>query len=1083
MKHGRLVPGIAALLAGLCLPAQAQEAPAASLAIRALRTEHTAEPLGIDAERPCLGWQMTAPGRGARQTAYRIQVAASREALEAGRDLLWDTGRVDSDRSAHHAYEGPALESGRRYFWRARVWDERGRASDWSAPAWWEMGLTKPSDWQAQWIEPPRETDASESQPGPLLRREFVVDGDVRAARLYMTSHGLYEVYLNGRRVGDQVLTPGWTSYGKRLRYQTYDVTDLLARGNNTIGAMLGDGWYRGRIARRGERYLYGDDVALLAQLHVTYADGRSAIVLKTGDGWKAATGPIRMSDLYLGEVYDARLERAGWTEPGYDDGDWRRVRVVDHAKDVLVAPAAPPVRRIQELEPVAVITTPEGDIVLDLGQNMVGRMRMRVRGPAGTEVTLRHAEVLDKDGNFYTDNLRRAAQTVTYVLKGEGIETYEPHFTFHGFRYVQVSGYPGKVDPADFRGIVIHSDMAPTGHFESSHPLVNRLQHNIVWGQKGNFLDVPTDCPQRDERLGWTGDIQVFAPTAAFNMDTLGFLEKWLADLEADQLENGSVPNVVPNVRGENASGAAGWGDAAVVVPWALYQAYGDERVLATRYESMKAWVEFQRERAQANGTPYLWDGDFTYGDWLAFTSEPSGARFYPGAYTSTDLVATAWFARSTDLLRRAAEILRKEADAREYGALFERIRAAFQEAFVTARGRVVSDTQTAYLLALEFGLLPDRLAQEAARHLAADVANRGHLTTGFLGTPHLNRVLGRYGYDEQAYGLLLRTEYPSWLYPITMGATTIWERWDGIKPDGSFQDPGMNSFNHYAYGAIGQWLYEEVAGLEAAAPGYKDVRIAPRPGGGLTYARAVHDSPYGRIESSWELENGTLHVGVTLPPNTRGTVRLPGAAAASVTESGRPVAGAEGVERVRQEGEDVLLTLAAGHYALSYPAAGIAAAAGAAEYSSRSTMGKLLGDRAARAVLEKHFPDMETRTLTRRRSTLTLRQVIRHAPAELAREPGRLSEEALRALDAELAQVRGSSARSFGADTVLGELLADARARAILREHLPELAGSPWLSQAMGFPLSRAPEVVPFEIRREALSAVDRALQRLDR
>ncbi len=1059
-----------------------QAASAASLAITALRTEHTSDPLGIDAERPCLGWEMTSPVRGARQTAYRIQVAASREALEAGMDLLWDTGKVASDRSAHHAYDGPALESGRRYFWRARVWDERGQASDWSAAAWWETGLMKPSDWQAEWIEPPREAGFSESQPSPLLRSEFVVDGKVQAARLYVTSHGVYEVYLNGRRVGDQVLTPGWTSYGKRLQYQAYDVTDLLEEGDNAIGAMLGDGWYRGHIGRRGDRYLYGDDLALLAQLHVVYADGRSAIVARTDGGWKAATGPIRMSDLYLGEVYDARLERAGWKEAGYDDRDWQRVSQVEHSKAILVAPAGPPIRRIQELKPVGVIETPEGDVVLDMGQNMVGWMRMTVRGPAGTEVTLRHAEVLDKDGNFYTDNLRRAAQTTTYILKGQGTEIYEPRFTFQGFRYVQVSGYPGNLDPASFTGIVIHSDMAPTGHFESSHPLINKLQHNIVWGQKGNFLDVPTDCPQRDERLGWTGDIQVFAPTAAFNMDTLAFLEKWLRDLEADQLENGAVPNVVPNVRGESSSGAAGWGDAAVVVPWALYQAYGDERVLATQYESMKAWVDYQAGRAGSNDTPYLWDGDFTYGDWLAFTSEPSGARFFPGAYTSTDLVATAWFARSADLLRRSAEILGKNEDARHYAALFGKIKAAFQEAFVTAGGRVVSDTQTAYLLALQFGLLPERLEHEAARYLALDVQKRGHLTTGFLGTPYLNPVLGRYGHEEQAYELLLRTEYPSWLYPITMGATTIWERWDGIKPDGSFQDAGMNSFNHYAYGAIGQWLYEQVAGLKAAAPGYKEIHIAPRPGGGLTHARALHRSPYGLIESSWELENGTFRLAVTIPPNTSATVRLPGADAAKVTADGRPLASADGIEGVREEGEDVLLALTAGRYELAWPAAE-PAAAGAAEFSSQSTMQKLLGNEAARAVLEKHFPDMETGSLSRRRATLTLRQVIQHAPAELAKEPQRLSGEAIRALDAELRRIAVTAPAPLSADSALGELLADARARAILRERLPALMDSLWLSQAMAFPLKRVHEVVPVEISARELRAVDRALRRAGR
>jgi alpha-L-rhamnosidase len=1083
-KRCWLIPGIVAFLAGMTASAGEREASnGASLQVTALRTEHSSSPLGIDALRPCVGWELTASARGARQTAYRIQVAASPEDLAGGEKLLWDTGKIDSDRSAHHAYEGPALKSGQRYFWRARAWDETGRPSDWSTAAWWEMGLLASSDWQARWIEPDWEVDQSAPQPSPMLREEFLVDAAVRTARLYVTSHGLYEMYLNGRRVGDELFMPGWTSYHERLQYQTYDVTNLIKDGSNAIGAMLGDGWYRGHIGRHRDRYVYGADIALLAQLHVTYDDGRTGIVVRTGEGWKAATGPIRLSDIYLGETYDARLERAGWSVAGYDDSDWERVREVGHGKGTLVASAAPPVRRIQGLKPVDVLHTPEGDTVLDMGQNMVGRMRMTVRGDAGTQVTLRHAEALDKNGNLYTDNLRWASQTTTYVLKGEAEETYEPHFTFQGFRYVSVNGYPGELDPSDFTGIVLHSDMTPAGHFESSHPLINQLQHNIVWGQKGNFLDVPTDCPQRDERLGWTGDIQVFAPTASFNMDTAGFLEKWLKDLAADQLEDGSVPNVVPNVRGESASGAAGWADAAVIVPWEVYQAYGDERVLETQYESMKAWVDYQHERARANGTTYLWDGDFTYGDWLAFTSEPSGARFYPGAYTNTDLIATAYFARSTDLLRRSAEILRKEQDARHYKVLFEQIKAAFQQAFVTSSGRVLSDTQTAYLLALRFGLLPDELESQAARYLSENVEERGHLTTGFLGTPHLNPVLSRYAYTEQAYELLLRTEYPSWLYPITMGATTIWERWDGVKPDSTFQDPGMNSLNHYAYGAIGQWLYEEVAGLQAAAPGYKEIRIAPRPGGGLTHARALHQSPYGVIESAWELRNGTFHLTVAAPPNTRATVRLPRADAAAVTEGGRPVGEVDGIEAVRQEGEDVMLTLAAGRYRLAYPAGEMVSAAGAGAFSVKTTMGTLLDNEAAREVLEKHFPDMQTAVLRQRRADLPLRQVVRHAPRELTSEPGQPTEAAMRAVDAELKQIRTAPVRSFSADSVLGELLADAKARSILSEHLPDLVSSLWLSQAMGFPLTRVHEVVPMEIPAKELQSVDQALRRLGR
>jgi alpha-L-rhamnosidase len=561
---------------------------------------------------------------------------------------------------------------------------------------------------------------------------------------------------------------------------------------------------------------------------------------------------------------------------------------------------------------------------VFDLGQNMVGWVRLRVRGPAGTTVTLRHAEVLDRDGNFYTDNLRRAEQTVRYTLRGGDEEVYQPRFTFQGFRYVAVEGWPGTPTLQSLTGVVVHSDMTPTGSFEASNPLLNQLQHNIVWGQKGNFLDVPTDCPQRDERLGWTGDAQVFAPTAAFNMDVAGFFTKWLSDLAADQKSNGSIPFVIPDVltRGSAAGiGATGWADAGVVIPWTLYLAYGDTRILEQQYESMKAWVGYMRGRA---GDDLIWDGDFHFGDWLAYHTDQAD---YPGATTDKDLIATAYFAYSTDLVRRIAAILGRADDAAGYATLREEVARAFQREFVTASGRLASNTQTAYALALSFGLLPAGQEAEAARRLAGDVrAFRNHLTTGFLGTPLLTSSLSDHGYLDVAYDLLNQESYPSWLYPVTRGATTIWERWDGIEPDGGFQDPGMNSFNHYAYGAIGAWLYRVVAGLQAdpEEPGYRHVRFAPQPGGGLTSARATLNTMYGPTGSAWELVDGQFRLEVTVPPNAHATVRLPHATLAQVTESGLPLSGAAGVARSAQDGETVIVEVGSGRYRFAYDAAG---------------------------------------------------------------------------------------------------------------------------------------------------------------
>ncbi|MDX1638367.1 MAG: glycoside hydrolase family 78 protein, partial [Balneolaceae bacterium] len=878
------------------------------LTVTGLKVEYMSNPVGIDEHRPRLSWKLQTRQRNTRQTAYRLQVSETGKFSADG--ILWDTGRVSSDRSVHLAYRGPDLESGKRYFWRVQTWDNHGNRSGWSDPAFWEMGLLTPGDWAATWIEPGLEQDTTRPQPAPMLRREFQLDGNVRRARAYVTSHGLYEMKINGQNVGNQLFTPGWTSYHNRLQYQTYDVTDLLSSGDNAVGVTLGNGWFRGWIGFSNQRNFYGTRLALLVQIEVTYADGTTELITSDGS-WKASTGPIRMSDIYDGEVYDATMEKKGWTNAGYDDSNWTPVRTARHGKVHLAAPDAPPVRKIQELHPVEILTTPEGDTVVDMGQNMVGWIRLRTNGPRNHIITLHHAEVLDKEGNFYTENLRAAEQKVTYILNGGGDEVYEPHFTFQGFRYVKVEGYPGELTKDDLVGVVIHSDMEPTGHFETSSALVNQLQHNIVWGQKGNFLDIPTDCPQRDERLGWTGDIQVFAQTACYNMDAAGFLDKWLQDLEADQREDGAVPYVIPNVLGENAVGASGWGDASVIVPWTLYQAYGDERILQQQYDSMKQWVEFMRERAQADSTTYLWDNNFTFGDWLSFNSDASD---YPGAYTDKELISTAFFARSTELLHKTAVILGRNEDAMRYTGLHEAIKDAFQVEYVTMSGRVLSNTQTAYLLALQFDLLPEDFEHAAIRYLLADIRERGHHTTGFLGTPHLNPVLSQYGYDQQAYELLLRTEYPSWLYPVTMGATTIWERWDGIKPDSTFQDPGMNSFNHYAYGAIGEWLYKTVAGIEPAEPGYRTMAIKPTPGGGFTHVRSIKETMFGTTASEWNFTGDRFSMRVEVPVNTTAEVTLPNAAGKEVISGGEELSDGNGINTSEEQNEDLVLDLGSG-------------------------------------------------------------------------------------------------------------------------------------------------------------------------
>ncbi len=891
------------------------EAKSRTLTVVVLRTEYQANPLGIDINKPRLSWQLQSNQRGVVQSSYQIRVARSEHGLLRGTSLVWDSSKVVSEESIQHIYGGPSLQSAQGYYWQVRVWDTKGHASTWSEPAYFEMGLLRPSDWHASWIESDFRDDTSKFRPAQMLRREFRVNGSVELARAYVTGHGLYEMYLNGRRVGDQLFTPGWTSYNKRLQYQTYDITDLLKQGENAMGIILGDGWYRGEII--GRRNVYGDRLGLLLQIKITYRDGHEETIFSDRN-WTATTGPILMSSIYDGETYDARLERTGWTISGYNDQSSSPVKVASYPKDIVVASVGPPVRKIEELRPAKIIKTPAGDTVVDMGQNMVGWVKLKVQGPSGTTVTLRHAEVLDKQGNFYTENLRAAKETIQYTLKGGAPEIFEPHFTFQGFRYVAVSGYPGELTPDSITGIVIHSDIRPTSTFETSSELINQLQHNIIWGQNGNFLDIPTDCPQRDERLGWTGDAQVFPRTAVFNMDVASFFTKWLKDVAADQYEDGSVPSVIPTVSLKKSSGgSAAWSDAAVIIPWNIYLSYGDKHLLDDQYTSMKKLLEYERQRA---GDDYIWDGDFHFGDWLAFaTTHPD----YPGATTGKDLIATAFFAHSTDLMQRIASILGKEDDAKRYGDLLAKIKSAFNREFVTQTGRVGENTQTAYALALEFDLLPEELRPVAAKRLAQDVRERKHLTTGFVGTPYLLHVLSRYGYLDEAYMLLNREEYPSWLYPVKQGATTIWERWDGVKPDGSFQDPTMNSFNHYAYGAVGDWMYRVMAGIEIdeTKPGYKHILIQPQPGGGFSYVQASHETMYGKVTSAWTLDNGRFDLSVEIPANTTATVRLPLALVGNITEEGKGLVKGNGVLNWHQDGEAVVVNIGSGRFTFAAP------------------------------------------------------------------------------------------------------------------------------------------------------------------
>lgn len=879
-----------------------------------LSTEYKTNPLGVAAKQPRLSWKIAATDRAVIQTAFQVRAAASEKDLKAGKNLVWDSGKTASDQSVHIPYSGKALQSRDKVYWQVKVWTSQGESA-WSSISSFEMGLLNPSDWIASWIEADIMEDIEESSPSPYLRKEFTVKKEIKSARVYTSAQGLYQLHLNGSKVSDELFTPGWTSYHKRIQYQVYDVTSQLKQGGNAIGVILGDGWYRGTLKWRKQRNHFGDKLRAIVQLEIIYSDGSKETVV-SDNSWKSSTGPILTSDIYNGESYDARLEMKGWDVPHFHDSGWSGVLTKETDKKLLVNSESVPVRITQTIKPIAKIITPKNELVLDFGQNFVGWVEFNLKGEAGDQIQLNFAEVLDKEGNFYTTNLRTAKAEDTYIFKGEGVEKYEPHFTFHGFRYLKISGYKGEVTLDNFMGKVVTSDVATIGNFNCSDTLINRLQENIRWGLWSNFLDVPTDCPQRDERLGWTGDIQAFSPTACFNVHAATFLTKWLKDLSADQLENGSVTHYVPAVK--TGHGAAGWADAAVIVPWEVYSAYGDKGILETQYPSMKGWVDFLKQ--SANDYLVADHGD-NFGDWLAYAP---ALRDYPGATTDKDLIATAFFAYSTKLLAQTAEVLDKQNDAKAYSELYENIQKAFQKEYMTSTGRLSSNTQTAYALALAFDLIPDNLKANSAKRLADDVRSFGHITTGFLGTPLINNVLSKYGYDEEAYTLLFRKQYPSWLYPVTMGATTIWEHWDGINPDGTFHSPNMNSFNHYAYGAIGNWLYTHVAGISQApnSAGYKKIVINPVPDKNiLQYAEASYHSVYGKILSRWEKKDGYFNLKVVIPANTTAIIHLPTQTATNITEAGKPLNKVKGILNTETIKEKVLLEVGSGEYSFSVP------------------------------------------------------------------------------------------------------------------------------------------------------------------
>jgi len=839
-----------------------------------LTLEHHREPLGIGERAPRLSWKNVG-GSEWRQAAYEIEFLAA-----AG---VSSSGRTESSESVLVAWPFEELGSRDGGSVRVRVWGADDEPSDWSDSVFFETGLLAASDWIARPVGPTwnEDPDSDERRP-PLVRRGFEPQTTPTSARLYVSAHGVCEVELNGRRIGREAMAPGWTSYASRLKYSTYDVTDLIVSGRNAIGAWLGDGWYRGRMGWYGGFHnVFGYDIGLIAQLELRYADG-SIDIIATDNTWRVSPGPIIASGIYDGETYDAREEIDGWSNGDFDDSGWERAQTRHRDPATLVAPVSPPVRCTEEVLPISLTTTPGGKQLLDFGQNLVGRLRITVAGARGDAVTISTAEIL-QEGELYTRPLRSAKSTDRYVLAGRPTETWEPRFTIHGFRYATVDGWPGDLASAIESGNIVarvyHTDMERIGWFSCSDASVNQLHENVVWGMRGNFVDIPTDCPQRDERVGWTGDIQVFAPTASYLYDCSGMLDSWLRDVAIEQLPDGTVPWYVPVIPAHGKwtpiRPGAVWGDVAVLTPWTLYERFGDAGILERQFESAKLWVDLVDRLA---GDDHLWNEGYQLGDWL----DPSAPPQDPAdAKTDRYLVATAYFAWSASHLAKTAEVLGRAGDAAHYRELAAAIRAAFITEYLDPSGALSSDAQTAYSLAIKFGLVPDELFENAGQRLSQLVADAGNrIATGFAGTPAVSDALTMTGHTDRAYDLLLERECPSWLYAVDQGATTIWERWDALQPDGTVNPGTMTSFNHYALGAVADWMHRTIAGLQAATPGYREITFAPRPGGGITEASARHESPYGTVAISWIATADGLDVVMTVPTGSTARLELTGAA-----------------------------------------------------------------------------------------------------------------------------------------------------------------------------------------------------------
>lgn len=809
-----------------------------------------------------------------------------------------------------------------------RIESECGQVLEFTTDGRWRMSSQEHPDWQTEafddsdWplaqvigpfgIAPWQQTKPIERilPPARYLRKDFTAhDRPVKRAYIYATALGVYQLFVNGQRVANnEYLSPGWTDYRKRVYYRTYDVTNLLQSGDNALGAILADGWYAGYVGGGLRRNHFGRNLRLMSQLNIEYEDGTTQIIA-SGPDWKASLGPVEYADLLQGEFYDARKEMPGWNSSGFDDANWHPVIVGgNEVSPVVQAAVAEPVIAFQTLRPVSVSEPVPGNFVFDMGQNFAGVVRLRITGRNGQRITLRHAERLNPDGTIYTTNLRTAAATDTYICKGKGIEIWQPHFTFHGFQYVEVAGLKYKPTLETLTGLAFSSDTPTAGLFECSHPMVNKLYSNAVWTQRMNFIDIPTDCPQRDERYGWTGDAQVYIPTACYLTDVQAFFTKWLIDLADAQRPDGQYPRYAP-LRVNHSDGGPAWSDAGVICPWTIYQMYGDTQILRTHYDAMTRYIAFNKNRC----TPDLLPPEkfHCFGDWLSINDD-----------TPTDVIFAAYFAQTAKQMAHIADALEKPGDAAMYNELFEGIKAAFNRAYVRPDGKIKGDSQAAYVLAIAYDLLDEPMQKAAADHLVRRIREcNGHLSTGFIGTKDLMLALAKIGRNDIAYQLLYNDTFPSWGFTIKHGATSIWERWNGWTPEEGFADPGMNSFAHYSFGAVCQWMFENIGGISTDGPAFKNILIRPQPDRRMTWANTAYRSIRGPVVSNWRIQNGRFTLEVAIPPNTTAAVFIPGRDAQKILESGAPAGRADGVAFLKQTEDAVVYRVKSGRYQFVSP------------------------------------------------------------------------------------------------------------------------------------------------------------------